>query len=466
MNGLLAPRRRGVTTGLVRAALPLLLLSLSACAAHTGTHQIGVSEAPTQTGISSETPAAEQAEVSKTEPTLTAGVGGAPGAKPKLPDPEQVHGDRTIAIADELLKAAPTPPDQLGLVIVLGQRAADLYWTLAIENRGTSPVRLHSDLLLLELTLTPKAASEDTAPAPPYICNPLGKTPSSELSELQPGEAEIFSFDPRSLCPVELLTEGTTVSLAYGYTVEKQLKWERGKKVELMLEDKPPFVAEQKVSEPTPSEGDPSTGTSKSAPEELVMQHKKRLFAPPMVLDETYPLEAVGLFAENDPLAKADAAATPLPLSVTIRDIGEARTPTFQIVNVTLKNVSGAPLDVVVRRELMTFEVVGPLGATTCRMEPTQVDPLPHNFSHLEAGGSRAIATRLPEVCPAGTFTTPGQYSVFVRYRSPSAGTEFGKQGFQGEVRSGNPAHLRVPDPLRKRGPATPVRRVSASVPG
>jgi len=388
----------------------------------------------------------------------------------KLPDAEAVHAERALQFADELLKVAPTPEGQLGLVLVLGQRSADLFWTFAVENRSAEPVLFGSDLGLLELTLTPKASLEaeadadaSNAPAAPHTCNPLTKVASGPGAPLLPGEAEVFSFDPRSICPEELLTEGTTVSAIYGYAIEKKTGWQKGKKVETLLTDKPPFVAQAEAPEPAappaatapePAKARPQTATSEAAPPGL-----KQLFAAPMVLNETYPLDALELFAEGDPRHDSNANAPLTPLTVSLRDLGEARTPTFQLVNVTLKNVSDAPLDVVVRRELMVFEVVGPQGATTCYLEPTQVDPLAHNFTRLAPGVSRVLVTRMPEVCPAGTFSEPGTYSVFVRYRSPSDGAQFGRQGFQGEIRSKSPAHLRVPDPLKGNVQAQPVRR-------
>jgi hypothetical protein len=497
------------------------LLFFTSLAISCGTHQherrVGMSETIAEPGASqvpapadppgqeSSPAAAETAgdETAATEAgTTEAGTSeaGAPTEVRKLPDAELVHRQRQLDFANELLKGAPTPEGQLGLVAVLGQRSADLYWTFAVENRGPEPVIFDSDLVLLELMLTPKAELESepssapgqtapgqttptqTAPgqraateaAPgqvsskPVTCNPLTKEASNDRGPLLPGEAEIFSFDPRTLCPEELLTEGTTVSAIYGYAIENKAKWERGKKVEVLLTDKPPFVAQPvapKASEPSAPGGltEHSSGSNakvESAP------GIKQLFPAPIVLNETYPLDKLELFAESDPRAQTSSEAPPPPLSVTIRDLGETRTPTFQVVNVTLKNVSAAPLDIVVRRELMTFEVVGPRGATTCYLEPTQVDPLAHNFTRLAAGTSRVVVTRMPEICPAGTFSEPGDYSVFVRYRSPSDGAQFGRQGFQGEIRSKFPARLSVPDPLHGNVQAKPFRRPQSDSPG
>jgi hypothetical protein len=98
-----------------------------------------------------------------------------------------------------------------------------------------------------------------------------------------------------------------------------------------------------------------------------------------------------------------------------------------------------------VRRELLTFEVIGPKGGTTCRMHPAQRAPDSSAFTSLGTGGSTTLVTRLAEVCPLDTWTEPGAYSVSARFDSNQSGAEHGMDAFIGTGVTTAPAKLVVP---------------------
>lgn len=372
-------------------------------------------------------------------------------------DPEAERIERDRAFARSLLAHAPTPAGQFGVVFVAGQRTADLLWTVAVENRGEETFQIPIDVSLFQLTMTPPPPSEGSAPpdasrpktaSSPQTFGVLPKVAVDDVIPLEPGEIIVGSFDPRDYCPEEWLLEGTEILASYGYAIETEVRWERGKRVEKPLTDRPPFVLE-------------------SRPEETSPAHTiKLLTAAPFVLGETYPLSAIALRAPDDPansLAAANKDTRPpeSPLKLSLADLGHAGSTLHKVMQVTLTNQSSDSIDVVVKRELLSFEVTGPRGATTCLLEPTKVDPLAHNFTRLAPGQSRSLAIRLPEACPAGTFDLPGQYNVMARYRSPSSGAEFGKTGFVGEVRAAKGARFAV-DPRPGQPVAKPFHKVKA----
>lgn len=379
------------------------------------------------------------------------------GDPPPIVDPEAERAERERVFARSLLANAPSSAGQLGVVFVAGQRTADLAWTVAVENRSEETFLIPADISLLELTLTPppSADTEETSEAPkkakavplPQVFGVLPKVAVDEILELSPGEVIVGSFDPRDRCPDEWLIEGTEVRASYGYAIETVVRWERGKRVERPITDVPPFVLESKESDG-------------GAP----VQSTKVLTSAPFVLGETYPLSELVLRAEDDPAnaeatSNKDARAPESPLRLTLGDLGHSGSTLYKVLQLTLTNRTGEPLDIVIKRELLSFEVTGPRGATTCVLEPTKVDPLSHNFTRLGPGQSRSLAIRLPEACPAGTFDVPGQYNVMARYRSPSSGAEFGKSGFVGTVRADKGARFTV-DGRPGQPTQTPFRKI------
>lgn len=366
---------------------------------------------------------------------------------------EETRGRRRIANADaerarrerefarELLSKAPTPQGQHGVVFAVGQRTADLPWTLALENRSEEPFVIAADMHLLELTLIPPSPPsppvEEAQKKPdakavtaPQVFGVRPKIPFDDTLELAPSEMIVASFDPRDRVPEDLLVEGTEVQAAYGYAVETEIRWERGKRVERALTEKPPFVL-----------------TSASEDEDSPARTAKVLTSAPFMLGETYPLSKVSAVPRSDASEAAEAERAgrrESPLKLTLADLGAVDRTFSKVLQLTLKNQTREPLDIVVKRELFSFEVIGPQGATTCVLEPMKVDPLAHNFTRLTPGASRSLPIRLPEACPAGTFDVPGQYRVMARFVSPSSGAEYGKSGFVGIVRAEKPARLTV----------------------
>ncbi len=395
-----------------------------------------------------------------------------------LPDPAVEAAKRDAAAAEkeaefarQLLRDVATPEGSAGLVFVLGQRASDLPWTLAIENRSAVPLSVAGDPLLLSFEVVPEPAPVVEAIAPttpgktiakpkvtpvpkPVICGPA-QAPKSVADdawlELGPGDVLTYNFDPRALCADPgTLKNGVKIAARYGFTPETKKVWTKGKAREEVLLDKAPFVSR-------PKEQLPQTPLP-----------PKLLVAPLFELDETYPLEAVHAQADVpetgsdpsapldpnapvDPDAPARAGSTPpsgqrpLPeLTLSVSPLGSADEVDETTVTFTLKNQGKKGRMLFLRRELVVYELLGPRGSSTCRMYPSARAPDAASFETLGAGGSRTLTTRLAEACPPTTFSAPGTYAVSARFEARDDGSAHGFSAFTGDVSTERPARFVV----------------------
>jgi hypothetical protein len=351
-------------------------------------------------------------------------------------EPPEAHLARTA-----LHRASP-PENHLGLAMVLYQRASDLPWLLAIENRSPKPVELAALPELLELTITPQekagAEGEEKSKSEPQKCGGDDlpkKLEDDDRIELRSGELVFHTFDPRDLCEDDsVLSEGARVEAQYGFPLQTKKLWKNGKLTTVEAEQKDPFVAGRK-----------------SETEEFVPL--KHLQAEPFVLGMTYPLSNVSPLSSEEEQTDEQGTQSggaaepppPPPLTLSISPLGTSKEPEGRNVSVTIKNTSGKSMRLFVRRELITYEVVGPNGAATCRMHPSERAPDQSAFNYLSAGSSTTLATRLAEACPQDTWDTPGTYSVSARFDAEESGSEHEIDAFVGTGVTTKPARLVVP---------------------
>lgn len=416
--------------------------------------------------------------------------------------------ERHAEWARNALAEVASPTNDLGVVVVVAQRAADLPWLLAIQNRGERPVSVAALPDLLTFEVVPKeraeAAAAPTPPVagrptktppspPPIICGEVPKSVSAESRvTLLSSEILVYPFDPRGYCESsDVLVKGATIKPRYGFPLETKKVWRQGKQIEEVLPARAPLAFEL-AEEPPPAEtatvegagAPPAASTSSETPAATLQL--KHVEARPFVLDETYPLElitpkgriepartqtsATGQPATAAAQASGDAAAAgeeparprpppPPPLTLTIRPLGATSAPGSSTVTVTAKNTSGRSMRLYLRRELISYQVTGPKGPVTCRMTSSARAPSPAAYSSLSPGGSLSLTTRLAEACPKGTFDMPGSYTVFARIDALNDGREHGFIAFTGTAITGQPATLTV------RGTSTqarPIMRVTS----
>jgi hypothetical protein len=439
--------QRTSQVGAVLALLPLglLFLGVPGCAGASAQSQIGTSTNETDTTAGDE--AAEDSIRSGSE-----SAGETAADKPAEGDPaegeaeEEVEEPREAILARTALHESSPPENHLGLAMAVSERASDLSWVLAIENRSPKSIKLAALPTLLSAEITPpEEPAEETdeklkKPPEPTVCG--GKSvPKSldddETIELGSGQMIVHAFDPRTLCNGEApLQQGARVKLTYGFPTQTKKLWKSGKLTTVEIEQTAPFVAE-----PTKTEGD-----------EIVSL--KHLTAEEFTLGDTYPLSGVTALAPTAGSESSEdgangtgehTAPSPPPVTVSISPLGTSSAPEKMLVSVRVRNTSGKSMKLFLRRELFTYEVNGPAGAVTCRMQPAARHPDPSAFSSLAPGESRSLQTRLAEACPAGTWETPGTYSVSALFEATASGEEHGLSAFVGREATATPARLVVP---------------------
>jgi len=406
--------------------------------------------------------------------------------------------------ARSALAEVASPSNDLGVVVVVAQRASDLPWLLAVQNRGDKAVSLVALPELLSFEVIPpddapaaaptepaastsaKAQPAKTSPTkaqaapPPVVCGAVPKEVSVDSRvTLLPSEILVYPFDPRGYCDEsEVLEAGAMIKPRYGFPLETKKVWRKGKLTEEVLPAKAPLAFELAPAAGTPAV-DPARAPSAPAPQTpgasaasdatpAPVFQLKHVEAPSFVLDDTYPLERIAPLGRIEAATTADGGPAPVtaapeeagapasspesapppppppPLTLTIRPLGATANPGGSTVTVTAKNTSGRSMRLFLRRELISYQVTGPAGPTTCRMSPGARAPAPAAYSNLAAGASLSLTTRLAEACPKGTFDVPGSYTVFARIDAQNDGREHGFVAFTGTAITQQPAALTV----------------------
>lgn len=365
-------------------------------------------------------------------------------------EPEPIYEP---AVVSELLARSANQADaraQLGLRLAVLDSAPDLPWHLALVNRGTSVLRVVFDLRTLSLEVEPprpeptpvQRGTRAAKPAKRTVCMlPKSVVPAREAQELElelaPGEGVVHAFDPRLYCsPTELASPfvpGSRVTVRLGFPEKTKTVWRKGKAEKKRLEQTAPFVARlAETEEPTPVAPiklPQSAGDS----EELAFER----FAVKQLVSESLELGS-----EYGPRAIEDEARKPLALRLTRGS--DARTEREAIVTMQLVNQSSRPLTVYFRRELVSFELSGPAGITSCDAGPDERAPERQSFLTIAPGAKLSAASRLIELCPSETLRMPGLYRVHGRFEALEKGADFGLDAFQGMIVSQKPALVRV----------------------
>jgi hypothetical protein len=115
-----------------------------------------------------------------------------------------------------------------------------------------------------------------------------------------------------------------------------------------------------------------------------------------------------------------------------------------ETVTVEIKNPAAVGRYLFVRRELITYEIVGPAGAASCISYPDQRAPARAGFEYLSPGRVLSLTSRLPEMCPPGTFDTSGVYRVHARLDAVERGDDYNLDAYVGVVTSKKPGIFRM----------------------
>lgn len=404
---------------LLRASAPLLLASLVGCSR-------GTSGAPTKT--------AEDADLEEVS------------EEPEEPQPEEDEAPEPpeppfANEARQSVRATEAPKNPLRLELVVAQRGADLPWLVVIAQGPDASSKVAADLRLLRLEIEEPPAEGQGAPGrakkpETHVCElPKADRPSKPdedlLVTLEPGFLLAQTFDPRLFCEPEWLVPGAVVTPKFGWAPATKTVWRQGKRVEEPIAQTEPFAA---VS--------PEAGEDALAP-------VKELVGEPFTLDESY--------ASPPPPAPGD---DPPPLELYVKSLGTLSDPQSTNIQIEIKNPARQGRHLFFRRELVTYEVIGPTGTTTCSIYPDDRVPTKQAFDYIGPGGSLRVASRLAEICAPGTFTTPGLYKIHARLDATHSGREQGLDAFVGVVTSREPGLLRL-----RGGKPAPMWLLSAQPP-
>jgi hypothetical protein len=441
---------------LLSTSLIVLSGALAGCGAGSAGAHIGTSDdLPTETNSE-----LEPSESRATDKPAEAEVKEGERTEEKEAEEEEegeVAEPREAHLARAVLHELTGETNHLGLAFAISERTSDLHWVLAIENRSPQAVQLAALPELLRFSVSKVAPTEGQQNASKPVQCGSEKLPTKlaedDFIEVGPGELIFHAFDPRPLCKDDsILEQGATVEATYGFPIKMQKRWQGGKLVEVETKQVAPYVGSR----------------APVAGEEVVPL--KILTSPPFVLGRTYPLAKVSPFVSSPTSAQdsgdesKSAPPPPPPLTLVISPLGTSSAPENKEVSLKIVNTSGKSMKLFVRRELISYEVNGPLYSFTCRMHPSDRYPLASEFLTLSNGGSTSLVTRLAEACPATAFSEPGTYAVFGRMDAQVSGEEQGVDAFIGTGFSEKPAHLVVPDqsigpsPRMHLAPSKPVR--------
>jgi len=383
-----------------------------------------------------------------------AGEGGAGGAEalPERPRPDpalvQKALDRT---------GTPTANDEAshGLRFEIVEVGPSKHWALALINRGSDPMTVAFDPRLLTLEVAPPPDPKAKKPAKPRICRlPDELRPTradaAYTTALAPGHGLVEEFDPRLYClpqgGVSPLVAGSQISATIGWPVKTKTVWQRGKRVEEVLPQTPPFVARVEPAAQAKDAGaEPSDQTDAAAGDaggEIVMTDSADQ-------QQGHPHDEGIKELHSTPFALGnDYAPPPKPvvpgLALEVTQGSDALSEAQATVTVRLSNHGSTQADVYFRRELLTFGVSSVDGSELCEPGPDDRAPDRQAFTHLAPGGSISVTSRLAEMCPKDTFARPGLYLVQSGFDGEVSGAEFGFDGFVGHLSSDRAATVRV----------------------
>lgn len=330
------------------------------------------------------------------------------------------------------------------LELIIGETGPEQPWTLHLHNRGSTPIGVMADpgLLWFEVAVPGVPA--------PRICRlpePLWPSGMRRRAELILPGGERFSrrFDPRFFCFADLvqttLVPGAKVTPHFGWPQEVRAG-QKGKAEPVRAQA--PFVAWVAPAAPTPApaesdadEAQPEEGSeaaeasAQSTPWQPPSEGLKNLTGSSIVLAPTY-----GKWSERLP------APTP-SINVAMLAGSDAEDERAAVVTVGVANAAAVSQLVFVRRELFSFDVLGPDGPFNC--PPGDLgSPDVGAFTTLAPRASEQFVVRLLEMCPRGSFARPGVYEVRSTFHAKYSGQALGIDAFSGDVASPRPALVRV----------------------
>jgi hypothetical protein len=319
-------------------------------------------------------------------------------------------------------EGAASPPK---LDFSVMERGPGLPWSMTIVNRGQDDVRLSADprLLWFEVKAPGKKATQ-TCRLPGTL---FPSRPDRRVKvELAPGEGVTHAFDPRLYCFAAggqwLLVPGALISPHFGWKQKTKPRYVRGKRIE----------------EPAPKQTAPYVAVPLDADDD-----DDDVGALKEITAQTFALRSEYAEWSRTRIEQEEKKKKP-QFEMKVVQGSDARAELNATVSIRVKNTSKRSWHLYFRRELVSYEVMGPDGLVTCDAQPDDRAPDRQAFANLRPGRSVSVTSRLVELCPRGTFGRPGLYLVHARLESNDSGEEWNIDAFVGDVHSKEPAAIRI----------------------
>jgi hypothetical protein len=283
-------------------------------------------------------------------------------------------------------------------------------WVVQLQNLGTKPVKLSSDVRLLWFEATvPGKRSTVTCELPSSLRPKMAY--AEERVELEPGHELSFTIDPRFFCfenrDTTLLVPGTFLKPHYGWKTQTERTWQAGKAKEVRVEQTAPFVA---------MASDSQVGL-------------KELLAPGIALDGRFASWSktrisaqdkipVGADEDTDDSDTAPEPGEPLEaaansgLELLMTRGSDAFSPNDIEIGIAVRNRGSEAQRVFLRADQMTFNIWGPDGQVQCAPPFAYRAPDAQGLTTLAPMKRIDMTVRLGEFCPIGTFYRPGFYYI------------------------------------------------------
>lgn len=369
----------------------------------------------------------------------------APQSAPFSQTKANAGGESTSASTESGAAQSFTPSATL-LELQVTQYDPGLPWRYELINQGEGPIRISADPRLLWFEVqVPGKKKRQTCRLPKEIFPE--RVDQDFTLILRPGERFGQHFDPRLYCfaaggQTELVA-GALVYPRFGWPKNIVTSWKNGKRVtEEKLEA--PFSA----TPPLPRSGSASHGKPAVKIPVRKDTHLKLVEGAPVALKSAYASWSSAALSSEAPSEDSPQVLagweSPRP-SLTMTGGSDAAAERVATIQVRLSNPSKREkLSVYFRRELLSFEVIGPDGLVRCEPEPRTRYPQAQAFTNLGPGKSIQLTSRLTELCPRGTFNRPGLYLIRARFDSKEDGADFGLNAFTGRLIAEQPATVRI----------------------
>ncbi|MBX3182271.1 MAG: hypothetical protein KIT72_09545 [Polyangiaceae bacterium] len=356
-------------------------------------------------------------------------------------------------------------PAPSSVKLTVTQHGPELPWRYQLTNFGEHPVVVVADprLLWFEVEVPGKRTKRRTCRLPEGL---FPKAVDRDFAILlRPGDTFEQRFDPRLYCfaaggQTELVA-GSVVHPRFGWPRVYTTSWQRGKAVKteklsapFVVSPPEPPRAERARSAQSRRAGAAAEATAAAKakrPAPSLSTHLRSIEGQGFGLKSAYAgwskdaLSPDGALSPEASQADEDDPFSPPTPQLTAMVGSDAEAERTATITIQLKNPSRErSLSVFFRRELLSFEVMGPDGLRTCEPEPRTRAPEAQSFTTLGPGKSIQVVSRLVELCPRRTFDRPGLYLVRARLDAQTRGDDAGVDAFTGRVVASAPASVRI----------------------